>query len=139
MDRHFKREEMARCFRENGARCRECPLKQRAEKLPDGVEENLKALVEQVLEPARQRLGTPIVVNSGYRCSIHNKKVGGVPYSQHLSGQAADIRCADLRKLEQILKDMGNYDQLIIYPTFIHVSYKKDGVNRNKVINHLKI
>ena len=139
MDRHFKRAEMARCFRENGARCRECPLKQRAEKLPDGVEENLKALVEQVLEPARQRLGKPITVNSGYRCSIHNKKVGGVPYSQHLSGQAADIRCADLRKLEQILKDMGNYDQLIIYPTFIHVSYKKDGVNRNKVINHLKI
>ena len=47
MNRHFKREEMARCFRENGARCRECPLKQKAEKLPDGVEANLETLVEQ--------------------------------------------------------------------------------------------
>ena len=130
MNRHFKREEMARCFRENGARCRECPLKQKAGKLPDGVEANLEALVEQVLEPARQRLGLPIVVNSGYRCNVHNAAVGGVANSQHMRGEAADIRCKDLRKLEDILTEMGKYDQLIIYPGFIHVSWKKNGINR---------
>lgn len=130
--RHFKKEEMARCFRRNGERCPECPLKQQAEKLPERVVENMKALVEQVLEPASQKLGKPITVNSGFRCQIHNRNVGGVVNSQHLRGEAADISCKDNKKLEQILTKMGNYDQLIIYPTFIHVSYKKDGVNRKK-------
>ena len=130
--KHFKKEEMARCFREDGYRCKECPLKQRAEKLPGRVEENLKALVEQVLEPARQKLGQPITVNSCFRCQIHNRNVGGVANSQHLRGEAADICCKENKNLEQILTEMGNYDQLIIYPTFIHVSYKKDGVNRKK-------
>ena len=98
--------------------------------MPDGVEANLEALVEQVLEPARLRLGLPIVVNSGYRCNVHNAAVGGVANSQHMRGEAADIRCKDLRKLEDILTEMGKYDQLIIYPGFIHVSWKKNGVNR---------
>lgn len=130
--KHFKKEEMARCFRGNGERCPECPLKQQAEKLPERVVENMKALVEQVLEPARQKLGKPITVNSGFRCQIHNRNVGGVANSQHLRGEAADICCKENKKLEEILTKMGNYDQLIIYPTFIHVSYKKDGVNRKK-------
>ena len=130
MNRHFKREEMARCFRENGARCRECPLKQPAGKLPAGCEENLEALIENVLEPARERFGKPIYVNSGYRCSIHNAAVGGASNSQHMRGEAADIRCADNKRLERKLTEMGKYDQLIIYPTFIHVSWKKNGGNR---------
>ena len=45
--KYFRKEEVARCFRENGARCSECPLKQPAGKLPDGVEANIEALVEQ--------------------------------------------------------------------------------------------
>ena len=65
MSSYFKREEMARCFRENGARCRECPLKQPADKLPAGCKENLEALIENVLEPTRAAYGKPIYVNSG--------------------------------------------------------------------------
>lgn len=134
MKSHFKRNEMAPCFRENGARCRECPLKQSAEKLPDGVEANLKALVTEVLEPARRRLGKPIVINSGYRCSVHNATVGGVVNSQHMRGEAADIRCADNKLLAEIIEQKGNFDQLIIYPTFLHVSYKRHGNNRKQII-----
>lgn len=130
----FNRKEMAPCFRENGARCRECPLKQPADKLPDGVEANLEALVTDVLEPAREKLGEPIMVNSGYRCPKHNAVVGGVVNSQHMKGEAADIRCADSSCLAEIIKQNGNFDQLIIYPTFLHVSYKRHGNNRRQVI-----
>ena len=135
MNRHFKREEMARCFRENGARCRECPLKQPAGKLPAGCEENLEALVEQVLEPARAAYGKPIIVNSGYRCSIHNAAVGGASGSQHMKGEAADLRIDGApEKLARIIVANEKWDQLILYPTFVHVSWKRNGVNRKQIL-----
>lgn len=166
MKRYFKKEEMARCFRENGARCKECPLKQPAEKLPEGVEESLEALVTNVLEPARERLGKPIVVNSGYRCQVHNKTVGGVANSQHMRGEAADIaplaqesrkngateprkngamgstgfngssgsRSSMVQELAKAIVENGKWDQLILYPTFVHVSYKRNGPNRKQIL-----
>ena len=130
----FKKEEMARCFRANGARCRECPLRQPAEKLPDGVEENLQALVREVLDPARAAYGKPISVNSGYRCQVHNKTVGGVANSQHMKGEAADVQCEDNRRLAKIIVENGKWDQMIIYPNFVHVSYKRNGGNRHQVL-----
>src|SRR5690606_8000950 len=45
-----------------------------------------------VLEQVRSIIGDkPITINSGYRCSIHNRNVGGAPASQHLYGKAADV------------------------------------------------
>ena len=92
--------------------------------LPPSAEQNLQALVEHVLDPAR---------NSGYRCPAHNKAVGGVKNSQHLKGEAADITCADNKRLAEIIEQLGNFDQLIVYPTFLHVSYKRQGVNRESI------
>ena len=101
--------------------------------LPPSAEQNLQALVEHVLDLARERLGMPITVNSGYRCPAHNKAVGGVKNSQHLKGEAADITCADNKRLAEIIEQLGNFDQLIVYPTFLHVSYKRQGVNRESI------
>ena len=101
--------------------------------LPPSAEQNLQALVDHVLDPARERLGMPITVNSGYRCPAHNKAVGGVKNSQHLKGEAADITCADNKKLAEIIEQLDNFDQLIVYPTFLHVSYKRQGVNRESI------
>ena len=101
--------------------------------LPPSAEQNLQALVDHVLDPARERLGMPITVNSGYRCPAHNKAVGGVKNSQHLKGEAADITCADNKRLAEIIEQLGNFDQLIVYPTFLHVSYKRQGVNRESI------
>ena len=108
-------------------RCGKCEM-------PAEVEGNLMALVENVLEPAREKLGLPIIVNSGYRCERHNKAVGGVANSQHLRGEAADIRCADNKRLAKIIVEAGRFDQLIIYPTFIHVSFKRLGSNRRQIL-----
>lgn len=108
-------------------RCGKCEM-------PAEVEWNLMALVENVLEPAREKLGGPIIVNSGYRCERHNRHVGGVANSQHLRGEAADVRCEDNKRLAKIIVENGRFDQLIIYPTFIHVSFKRLGANRKQVL-----
>ena len=52
---------------------------------------NLRKLVTEVLDPAREQLGIPITVNSGYRCRKLNAAVGGARRSYHLQGRAADI------------------------------------------------
>ena len=98
------------------------------------VGENIEALVENVLDPARERLGMPIIVNSGYRCPKHNAEVGGVKNSQHMKGEAADIRCEDNEQLKRLIKEQGVFDQMIVYPTFVHVSYKRVGGNRHQVL-----
>jgi len=52
---------------------------------------NLTRLCEW-LEVLRERAGCPIIINSGYRSPQLNRKVGGEPTSNHLTGCAADIR-----------------------------------------------
>ena len=110
--------------------------------MPVEVQANIEALVNNVLDPLREAYGKPIYVNSGYRCEKHNKAVGGVPKSQHMLGQAADISVkseklkvkSELETLASIIVQQGRFDQLILYPTFLHVSYKRSGVNRHKVL-----
>lgn len=107
------------------------------------VQENVKALVENVLDPLREAYGQPIRVNSGYRCAKHNLAVGGAANSQHLRGEAADIApvnggAAELQRLAALIRQHGRWDQLIIYPTFIHVSWKRFGPNRMQVLRKTK-
>ena len=45
------------------------------------------------LEGVRIRLGAPIHISSGYRCSELNAAVGGAATSDHLTGDAADFIC----------------------------------------------
>ena len=104
--------------------------------LPPFARENVEALVQNVLDPLRERYGKPIYVNSGYRCAKHNQEVGGVANSQHLRGEAADIRGEDLARLRQLIIESRNFDQLIVYKNFLHVSWKKDGKQRRVVLWH---
>ncbi len=131
--KYFSKEEMIRCYRETG-RCKECRLVQRAMKLPYGIEENVDALVDEVLDPARRKYGKPVVVNSGFRCPVHNRAVGGVYNSQYVSGQAADVSSSDNRRLAKVIVENGRFDQVIIYPTFVHVSYRRNGGNRKMIL-----
>ena len=110
--------------------------------MPPEARQNIEALVANVLDPVRESYGKPIYVNSGYRCEAHNRKVGGVIRSQHLVGEAADISLRltayslqdELMKLARIIVTQGRFDQLILYPTFLHVSYKRNGNNRHRVL-----
>ena len=64
----------------------------------------------------------PIVINSGYRSHQLNKKVGGSPTSNHLTGCAVDIRVAGIEQAMRyavILMDYADetkqdYDELLI-------------------------
>lgn len=136
---YFTKEEMIRCYRERKQdRCKECRLTQAVTKMPNGIDENIEALVTEVLDPARRKYGKPVIVNSGFRCPIHNSAVGGVNQSQHTKGEAADICCGDNERLAEIIEQNGKYDQLIRYMNkeggirFIHVSWKRDGMNRKQ-------
>ena len=106
---------------------------------PKEAEENLRALVDEVLDPLREAYGKPIRVNSGYRCPRLNTLVGGSLNSQHMRGEAADIQPVvgnegDLDFLARLLIANGKFDQLILYPTFIHVSWKRLGWNRKQIL-----
>ena len=97
--------------------------------------DNIIALVENVLQPLRDAYGKPITINSGYRCAELNKKVGGVATSQHTKGEAADCGCDDPLALARLLLDLGlKFDQAIVYPTFLHISYKAEGENRMQLL-----
>ena len=78
-----------------------------------------------LLEPARQIVG-PIIINSGFRNETVNRRVGGVKNSQHLLGQAADIRPQDpaqFQRLVDFLKANALTDQLLTAKTWLHLSW----------------
>ena len=69
-------------------------------------------LCAKLLQPLRDIYGKPIRINSGYRCPELNKAVGGVPNSQHVLGEAADIHCEGWTSTSA-----SNTRPLFIYPT----------------------
>ncbi len=76
-----------------------------------------------LLEKARELIGRPIVIHSGFRCPEHNKAVGGKPNSAHLTGEAADIVCAfsaDRYDLIRTFLTLG-VSRIGIGANFIHV------------------
>ena len=78
-----------------------------------------------LLEPARQVAG-PIIINSGFRCEAVNHKVGGANKSQHLIGQAADIRPKDSAQFDALvdfLKTWEYTDQLLTGKGWLHISW----------------
>ena len=83
------------------------------------------------LTDAREYCRTPFMINSGYRCEKHNKKVGGkvgdkakgIQASTHTVGAAADIHCTESRQRALILCGLleAGFSRIGIAKTFIHV------------------
>ena len=106
----------------------------------------LEALCNNVLEPLRRRFGV-IRITSGFRNGQLNRLVGGVPTSQHLKGEAADISIGSLEvgeKMFDFIKANLDFDQLIFERVrrtgarWIHVSYRADGQNRHEALRIIK-
>lgn len=101
--------------------------------------ENLSRLCELVLDPAREQLGTPIIVTSGFRCPALNTAVGGVSNSQHLTGLAADLKSENLSDLFDVLADNNNIDQLLFEDNgstrWVHVSIASKGEQPRNYVN----
>ena len=108
--------------------------------IPSPIIPNIEILINQVLNPIREFMNEPIYVNSGYRCPLLNKAVGGVAGSQHVVGQAADITTRSRKNdliMERYIEENLTFDQMIVYKNFIHISYKNVG-NRNQIIFKVK-
>lgn len=107
------------------------------------IEENLKALVDNILDPLREAYGKPIIVTNGYRCEELNTLLKGSKTSQHRFGQAADIKTSldtptENKKLFDLVQKLNlPFDQLIDEYNFnwVHVSYSPR--NRKQVL-HIK-
>lgn len=74
------------------------------------------------LDLARELSGVPYVINSGYRTFEHNREVGGVLNSSHLTGWAADIRADSSNRRFLILKGLieAGFNRIGVGETFIH-------------------
>lgn len=111
---------------------------------------NIKALCVNVLEPLRKHIGKPLIISSGYRCPQLNNhpEVRGVPTSQHMKGEAADLRIPNLTEARKWMEWIANelaFDQLILEHSknkdgsishWIHVSYSRKR-NRQYVISSM--
>ncbi|MBR5780367.1 MAG: peptidoglycan-binding protein [Bacteroidales bacterium] len=77
------------------------------------------------LQKARDKFGVPIYINSGYRTSAYNKKVGGASNSYHVKGQAVDhhvkgkVSLMELAKFYESIGCLG----IIVYTKsgFVHI------------------
>ena len=115
------------------------------------IKEHLKILIECLLDPLREAWGSPIIVNSGYRCPILNKAIGGVQTSAHLSGWGVDISPKN-KKMEEFKKFVVDFiktkfwDQCILesrgefgtnnYVEWIHLSlYNNSGKQRKMIFS----
>lgn len=94
---------------------------------------NLERLVDNLLDPIRERFATPVIITSGYRCERLNELVKGVEDSQHREGKAADFYFAGFtpKEMTQAFFEIAegyDFDQLIYYKKrhFIHISYNGD-------------
>lgn len=99
------------------------------------VIDNLQALVDNVLQPIRDKLG-PVVITSGYRSPQLNTAIGGSPTSDHCLGMAADCEVLgmDNKVFAQWVQDNLKFTQLILEfytegvpdSGWVHISYDKD-------------
>jgi len=99
-----------------------------------------KLLCENVFEPLRIHLNTPIKISSGYRSPQLNKMIKGSLSSQHCKGEAMDLQIG--AKGFNFIKDKLEFDQLIWEfgndenPSWVHVSFSSK--NRKQVLKATK-
>ncbi len=57
-----------------------------------GCDTQVDPALLRLADTVRQHFDAPCIVSSGIRCEKHNKNVGGVSGSRHLTGKAMDFR-----------------------------------------------
>jgi len=109
---------------------------------------NIKRLVDNFLQPLRDKINKPLVVTSGYRSEELNDEIGGSETSQHSKGQAVDIECFGMsnKELATYIKNNMDFDQLILEfynpdegpnSGWVHVSFVGES-NRKEVLSAIK-
>lgn len=101
----------------------------------------MRLLVANVLDPLREHLKRSIRITSGYRSGAVNAAIGGSTSSQHMKGEAADIKAEglDAEDLARVIVELGlPFDQVIWYAPerggHVHVSHKP-GQRRGEILH----
>lgn len=113
--------------------------------IPDNLIPNIVSLVENVLQPICDATGWHDKINSGYRDDFTNNLVGGVPNSQHRTGEASDnmffrkdngknIYILPIDVLKKVVDLDLDFDQMIAYNGFVHLSYTTKRKNRKQIL-----
>lgn len=107
-----------------------------ARKLDNSPDEKQLAAMQftaSKMEEVRKILGDKdILVTSWFRSKALNQAIGGAQKSQHSNGEAVDFKCPGYgtpRRICEALiahKDTLRYDQLILEPSWVHVSFVAD-------------
>ena len=103
------------------------PITRKYKYFSDSEVKGLKPELVSLLDKARGIAGISFVINSGYRTVAHNKAVGGVANSAHLSGLAVDLRARNGAESYAIIKSA------------MEVGIKRIGINRKKNFIHLDV
>jgi hypothetical protein len=98
----------------------------------------MRIVANTCFEPLRKWYAKPIKINSFFRCTLLNQKVGGSSSSQHCKGEAMDISAGskeENKKLFDWCKANLVFDQLINEYDYqwVHISFRH-GDNRNMVL-----
>ena len=120
----------------------------RLDNTPNEVEQaKLARLCNSVLEVIRKEYGYPIKITSGFRSAKVNAAVGGSKTSQHLKGEAADMkaiktsnkqlfdvvaRLVKEKKLQvgQLIWEYGTKKE----PAWVHVSLPRMNKSNNQIL-----
>lgn len=137
--KYFSIEEMCRSDKANELKIANNPTG----RIADRIEET----IECALDSIREKFGSGVKVNSGFRCAAVNKAVGGSSTSAHTTGYAADLvpmngnmaafqRCvldwATAHKFDQIILEYPNAQHL---SRWIHVGWKNNaGLQRAQIL-----
>ncbi len=104
----------------------------------DKVRFAIRLLVLNLLEPLQSLVNWPLILSSGYRCPELNKEIGGAKNSQHLLGEASDIHCGNalevLSLAQIVLRHKLPFDQMILYKSILHLSFKANGQQRHQIL-----
>lgn len=87
----------------------------------------------EFLQAIRDHFGKPVLINSGYRCVVHNARIPNAgKKSKHIEGRAADIMIRGVAPLEIAkfaesigVKGIGCYDTAVD-GYFVHIDTRED-------------
>lgn len=164
MKEYFKK--LIRCYQEaESARCKfddsvkdkkcRCPLQGAVKKMPNPIDENVTALMEEVLMPVVEAYAKPVKIVEGFVCPRRCNLGGDKKLWLHVKGDTAliqgvelegnELRFENLEIARAIVKN-GKFDEMVledvhkggIEPKSIRVSYRRNGGHRQVVKKRVK-
>lgn len=84
------------------------------------------------MDEARGYAGFPFVITSGPRCAARNAQVGGAPGSDHLTGEASDVKVKGSGQRYAVVEAglRAGFTRIGIGETFIHLGMGSQHIQR---------